>query len=87
MRLNVRCCCQPTKVFGTMEVPEGAQKGQPVNYFYIPTRDNPRELIEVRHIWINIGNGVSEQQKAVYSDDRPIEFWRRLKGFKEGDQV
>lgn len=103
-KLNVRCCCLPETVFGTLQVPDDvgvearlrrvfqldivltqsvhdfkmADALKPVNY-------EPR-YAEVRHLWTT-DTGVCKLELAVYSDDRPIEFWRTVRGFVEGERV
>ena len=32
-------------------------------------------------------NPKRHHELAVYSEERPIEFWRNIYGFREGDQV
>ena len=97
MKLNVRCCCQPTKILGTFEVPNGAGRGfmlytmefphEPISMMVTPSEIAPTipAYNRAEH-WIQIKTfGYGES--AVYSDDRPIEFWRRFPQFKEGDYV
>lgn len=82
MRLNIRCCCQPLKIFGTLEV---KQEWVDREEFIVPFRDNLTFHYE-RIILKTFRNGLLKEL-AVYSDDRPIEFWRQLPEFREGDQV
>ena len=88
-RYPVRCCCRPDKVFGTLalNVPD-----RPGRYIIrslppIPSLEDlcsikESELLEVelRHLTDPI-TGI--YTLAVYSDDRPIEFWRGVPGFVE----
>jgi hypothetical protein len=92
-RLNVRCCCEGEKILGTLDL----AILQPVQRIYVlpvsegwTPNDDPMGFvdIEVHTIQlkeISLPRGRTEI--AVYSDDRPIEFWRRLSGFKEGNRV
>lgn len=85
--LNVRCCCRPQKILGTLEIDDlhlsfTVAIARPISTG--PTW--PREWvafdyhrIELRHY-----QGFDEETEiAVYSDDRPIEFWRQLPNFRE----
>jgi hypothetical protein len=72
--LPVRCCCQPQKVFGFMRVPvRDIDTRRPL---FIPYRmRNGADIgIEIRVF----ANGVRNEERAIYSDDRPIEFWRQF---------
>lgn len=95
VRLNVRCCCQPTKILGTMEVssrafeckriliapplPLVSQSARSSEAQEVPT---PAE-VSIRRIELGGGN----REWAIYTEDRGIEFWRRIPSFREGDQV
>lgn len=96
MRYNVRCCCQPKKILGTLELQDGLRDGDrlpvmiidsssieyiqlrrfvqwhrtDINQVAVPNFDNMPPMEEIDEI-------------AIYSDDRPIEFWRRVHGFQE----
>lgn len=93
-RLNVRCCCQPTKILGTLEVPEGWQALKAIN---LRRYDGGLEVLEIREIVLGARSELVEKysrvplpaltERAVYSEDRPIEFWRKVPGFREGDAV
>lgn len=80
--LAVRCCCTPTKIFGFLQVSaEQAERN-------IITRDGHRlEIRPLRQMAMHCGveGDVAEgsAERAVYSDDRPASFWRRLPGFVE----
>jgi hypothetical protein len=92
----VRCCCQPTKIFGYIDVPAGAKTHFEVLSFVpstpiwdhknlepVPAAGSVEQhTIEIRPIKLeNMEPG--EYELAVYSDDRPIEFWRKIRGFHE----
>ena len=95
-RLNVRCCCQPTKILGTLEVPDMAIRSGHFDVV-LCTRFVPLSSVSNRYDFQTkfrretvhlktFGNSrVAEQ--AIYSDDRPIEFWRKIHGFREGDAI
>lgn len=85
--LAVRCCCTPTRVFGFLRVPRGSRD---VAYAYA---DGAKFPITIKRItdfvcapsYENAQGIVRERMNeiAVYSEDRPIEFWRRVMGFVE----
>ncbi len=92
-RLNVRCCCDGTKVLGTLQVDDSVVKarGFALRVFKTPPLkpfgqiEGPTfayERVSIRDFW----NGEYYEQ-AIYSEDRPIEFWRGLTGFTEGARV
>jgi hypothetical protein len=76
--LNVRCCCTPTKVLGTMPWPGGSEQmtfARKTGLFDPPTK----VTVHVRQFMH--ADGLKEL--AVYSDDRGVEFWRAIPGFRE----
>ena len=93
MRLEVRCCCLPQKVFGTLEVPDDIARNG--GTFRIPYMERPfaefhdnwdKEPSQFGTYTIEVRPFVIDsfiRKMAVYSDDRPIEFWRELPGFVE----
>src|ERR1044072_8420709 len=84
----VRCCCTPSKIFGFMRVADGVDK------FTVISGDETHK-VELRPIRTSImskfeegisGDGTSMstvRELAIYSDDRPIDFWRQVSGFVE----
>jgi hypothetical protein len=85
--LNVRCCCQPTKILGRFPVPDHALG---CGSFRVATRSfrvatmSQGHSLETHTIEVRLfNNGFLGQEYAVYSDDRPIEFWRSLPSFIE----
>ena len=85
----VRCCCQPQKIFGYLQAPAGRRSGdiwriveyEPLGSPY--TIANAPVSVKAHEVKFKtiVDQGVHEI--AVYSDDRPIEFWRTLRGFRE----
>lgn len=90
----VRCCCTPVKVIGFLrleDVAAGCYKADRAIF----DRDGVRHLAEVMpladHMMVpyklladrNIAdhNTVRGREYAVYSDDRPLSFWRTITGF------
>lgn len=100
MKLNVRCCCTPKKVMGVLDVPDAlvrwmggdmtllrpmyglAHLGRitDAEQVYSPIT---RAHIELRFYFHENGR----KELAVYSDDRPVDFWRNLPGFEEDRAV
>ena len=101
-RLNVRCCCQPTKILGTLEIlslpPHASQCPGMYNRttvavyaleeFFVsdgpllsPSTTAPykKEIVQLRSF--------GHRELAVYSEERPIEFWRGILGFEENDNI
>ena len=87
----VRCCCQPNKIFGYLDLPTEGRPGYYTVFEHLkPLKVGPicnpvltieapqNYTVELRPI---IADG--ELNVAVYSDDRPIEFWRSIRGFRE----
>ena len=96
-RYPVRCCCRPDKVFGTLALNVPDRPGRYVirrpRHLPVLSWFNLREKpiassyidlepveVELRHLTDPI-TGI--YTLAVYSDDRPIEFWRGVPGFVE----
>lgn len=90
-RYNVRCCCDGTKIFGTIELPVVPAESrvevvlQRQAPYSAPSGDAITHTEEVHELQVR-GWGMHDEP-AVYSEDRPIEFWRQLSTFIEGDEV
>lgn len=90
-RYLVRCCCQPQKILGTLDLAEPV-RGREVQVrerIRFPLRSmldfDPAAPIPhnpIRHHTVKI-RIFGLHELAVYSDDRPIEFWRKIEGFTE----
>lgn len=90
----VCCCCQPQKVLGRVTLPAGLQPRcrvrackrsmrrqlEPLPDRRAPVAMPPRHVIKLRQ-FTDPENRIDEI--AIYSDDRPIEFWRAIEGFRE----
>lgn len=78
--LAVRCCCTPSKVIGFLQVRANDVAGSDIKVgeHLVSIRKSTKALI-------NEATDISEYQteRAVYSEDRPIEFWRTMPGFVE----
>lgn len=93
---NVRCCCQPKKILGTLRLPTGLKHRDtivvqehwgPSWAFNADDFDSPKEPMTVVVHQVELrefgGPPWDNCEIAVYSDDRPIEFWRKICGFTE----
>lgn len=88
-RYAVRCCCQPTRIFGWMILPAGLDHGDEIKVLTLPplaaTPDNtPLPVTET--IRLKRYGKANTWEVAVYSDDRPIDFWRQVPGFIESTE-
>jgi hypothetical protein len=97
VKLNVRCCCQPQKILGTLWVLEKiVARGAGKIPFHFVEKTSPidwnasspvvpiaitTEQIELRRFWSAPG----KMELAVYSDDRPAEFWLKIPGFQPSE--
>jgi hypothetical protein len=95
----VRCCCTPKKVFGFIKMESPGMDGRIPIYRDIKDIMGQRHQIKLMSIYVNklyptsclgydagVPIEVSEHtppEIAIYSDDRPIEFWRTIEGFVE----
>lgn len=89
--IPVRCCCQPVQVYGFLFLPlhpgeyrvglDGLQ-GVPAHPGLEIGKAPPPGVaeLEVREF---LGPAPGELSLAVYGDDRPLDFWRRVTGFIE----
>jgi hypothetical protein len=94
----VRCCCTPKKIFGFIKLPAPVHAHLPEHRTLIDCygRQHPIKLLS---IYDRTGYCLSDYYRnarppdailehtipeiAIYSDDRPIEFWRTIPGFVE----
>lgn len=90
-RYAVRCCCQPMKVLGYLDLPADLRHGSRVQLYrpprvsvmtsYEPPATIPApEWAEIREFY-SYATGRRVVELAVYSDDRPVEFWAGLPNF------
>ena len=103
MKFNVRCCCTPMKILGTLELPDGtmtlrdgtrvpvtlpekvdAEAGQ----LYAVVPELPK-MVRVEHVLLRTFAEYDPdlrdytRELAVYSEDRPVEYWRQFPTFEE----
>ena len=80
-RLQVRCCCQPTKILGTLEVPYAPESGH--GFFYLWDIAGKKHRVRVENLYDYTDLSEEIYTLAIYSEDRSVEFWRQFLGFKE----
>ena len=80
----VRCCCTPRKIFGFIRLPANAG-----HIYRVTDRRGTVHELELRPITtdhryvLDADADCYSSELAIYSDDRPLEFWRMLPGFVE----
>ncbi|HXD04443.1 MAG TPA: hypothetical protein VN680_00210 [Burkholderiaceae bacterium] len=84
MRYAVRCCCTPSKVLGWLHLPAGMRELMvPEACGWSSGLEVPRESPKRHLVKLRVYEGMGGYQElAVYSDDRPLEFWLKLSGFE-----
>lgn len=95
MRMNVRCCCQPQKVLGTLEVPRlnadhfVVQERLSCSALFSLNTDSISKAVPTHEIKVRVFHDYSSgyHERAIYSDDRPLEFWRKIPGFIEAAEA
>jgi hypothetical protein len=77
----VRCCCTPQKVLGFLLLSEDQVRARQFRTVHLDGPVTLRQFAEA-HRGDNMELTVTDEL-AIYSDDRPIEEWRRVPGFVE----
>ena len=98
-RLNVRCCCQPTKILGTLPWDERSREtrwvverssGDDRLFQTFVLRVEPMRSVacDVPPSVFNVlePGGLITEELAYKAEGAPIETLRLIKGFIEGDQ-
>ena len=87
----VHCCCQPDVLFGFLRLPEGGRHHKvmdaegrlhDVELRLLQEATMLQKLQYERIIDAEVRPEI-RAELAVYSDDRPLEFWRTVRGFRE----
>ncbi len=79
MKLNVRCCCRPEKVLGTLSVPDSLLDR---DYVVMMRKDGGTASVQLKWFW----NALDYYKElAVYSDDTSPEFWDGLVNFEANE--
>lgn len=78
----VRCCCEGNRLLGFIRLPEGPESHR------VPERTTTSAAFSVYSEQKNFSMHIIRlkmfgNERAVYSDDKPIEFWRSINGFVE----
>lgn len=79
MYYAVRCCCQPNKIHGYLDLPGVGSRS-----FVVRQRDGSTAEIALRRVGeSHVVGGVLTvvTEHAIYSDDRPLSFWQALPSF------
>jgi hypothetical protein len=82
----VNCCCQPDVLFGFLRLPVDGQQFKDGQKFAILDLAGRSHDVELKRLINPSGTAkhvIRLEELAIYSDDRPIEFWRRIAGFRE----
>jgi len=92
MRVEVRCCCQPQKLLGWLEVPSPTiHDGQWVTFLVVPQcgggldgglwEGGQRLALQICK-WYDVG--AVYYGLALKAEGAPVEVLRRIRGFTEG---
>lgn len=80
----VRCCCNPQKIFGFIELERDVKTQRVIDW------NGDIHTLEIKDFCNAKSDDVDPKndllfikEPAVYSDDRPIDFWRNIRGFVE----
>lgn len=91
--LPVRCCCKPDSLLGFMRLPETA-----LAHSYLEIEGHGIEIKPLTTLkpstirdhfdakpseFSSLTLGDTEVELAIYSDDRPLAFWRQFREFVE----
>jgi hypothetical protein len=88
--MDVRCCCNPGKLIGTVpDFPElKSDYVQTRSYFIgtrvaLPTKDGTKVEVEVACCFLRDGDGPAKPTIAIKSNDLPVEYYKKIEGFVE----
>jgi hypothetical protein len=92
--VEVRCCCQPQKLLGWLQVPEHRVKLGRVVRFHIPTTTIGLGLIDppsltdsvVVSLPVEMFKDGADMHLALKSEETPIDVLQRIPGFQRNDQ-
>jgi hypothetical protein len=88
-RINVRCCCNPELIYGTLPWNENGYRVRfnKLKPFKPYAQFNPNEDIEAIELEVDVCYVDGMKELAYRSNDIPIETFRLLPGFIEGERV
>jgi hypothetical protein len=82
-RLEVRCCCQPRKLLGTLPVPDHVQSGQCIVFLRLQHSADPSPL---EHVMLRVATFWQRHKGyrlALKAEGVTLEVLRTLVGFEE----
>lgn len=94
-RLNIRCCCRPEKILGMLDLPttdriQRLTTRSVVRPMVLKLNEDihanttANTTIEHHTIQLRIYNKEDgTEELSVYSDDKPVEYWKQFIGFIE----
>ena len=89
MRMEVRCCCQPQKLLGTVEVPDGTKSREFVPFTLRPEwwlgdmpPDVPEAKVRLQCLYY-YPRGGEEPYLAIKSEEYGLEVLNRIPTFEE----
>lgn len=86
-RLNIRCCCRPEKVLGSLPWPcwPADLYGTHRTFRLPPVPSTPMGRIQTVTVEIRRFVDPAEprwaEEWAIYGDDKPIGFWQSIPGY------
>lgn len=94
MRMEVRCCCQPQKLLGTVEVPDSIGPDQPVHFgltvnipfvikdraLVLPLIPRAESLTLYTDVWTD---RYEERHIALKAEGVGLDVLRRIQSFEE----
>lgn len=85
--VEVRCCCNPKRLLGTIPVTGELRAGQPIKFPLLPKTEGFYEhehlTLELHEFWHSDLGEDYEIKIALKAEGEPIEKLRRIVGFKE----
>lgn len=84
--MEVRCCCQPTKLLGWLMVDSEVKVGERV-VFRMPMGLERGDLVRDRVVVLPVDALMPSGELALKSDDVPLERLRLVRGFVEASST
>lgn len=82
-RLQVRCCCQPKKILGTLPVPDIIRSGQCITYLKNTLQSGGHVETITLPIATIYSRRTQDYSLALKAEGVPIEVLRTINGFQE----
>lgn len=80
MEIEVRCCCDPSIVLGTVEIPAADSH---FKMFRFALKNGEKLVLQIGRIASMDYSGCREVKTALNSNETPIEILRQIPGSKE----